>query len=545
MLKLQASEFVLPKAVETLGDDACGYSVIDNTLLIAVLCDGVGSARKGGSAARQTVKFFIDQFKTRPKAWSIEKSLTVFTQHINRMLFKESMTQYEQIELLTTLCVAVIEGRKLYTLHLGDSRIYLQTKDGILTQLTHDHNVDDEYMSHVLTQACGLSEHVEPEIKITDINEGDTLVLCSDGLTALNDDIEISNQIKRGISAKLIVNAAAHGHKDNDRDDISMQVFRIETLDALHDIKNLELPIPTTLHKNDIIDGFTLAEAMMAHQRIWKVLKGDTTYVMKFPMMADDEQSLDEFVREAWYAKQIKHIAFGEAWVPDERSSRYYLMELIEGTNLLNYLKEKTLSVDSVIELAKFLHKAEAHLLHLGLVHGDIKPENIIVHKNEKAGVTFKMVDFGSIVEIFSTASRAGTPTYLAPERFSESAINEASEIFAIGVTLYWALTGKFPYGEIEPFQTPNFKMAKFPSKYNKNVPDWLDAVLMRAIAIQKDERYQHYSEFIYELNHPENVKPFFPKNATFMERSPVLFYKTAFILMLILNIILVIYFNS
>ena len=67
MLQVQSSEFILPKPSYE-GDDACALSIIDNTLLVSVLCDGVGSARRGGTAARQCVKFFIDQFKTRPKA---------------------------------------------------------------------------------------------------------------------------------------------------------------------------------------------------------------------------------------------------------------------------------------------------------------------------------------------------------------------------------------------------------------------------------------------------------------------------------------------
>jgi serine/threonine protein kinase len=153
---------------------------------------------------------------------------------------------------------------------------------------------------------------------------------------------------------------------------------------------------------------------MMEHGRIWKVKKDDKTLVMKFPMNSDEE-SVDQFVHEAWYAKQINHKAFGDAWVPDERTYRYYLMELIEGNNLMDFLKGKHLSVDNAIDLAKFLHKAEAHLLNLGLVHGDIKPENIIVYRDKDvAGTRFKMVDFGSIVEIFSENSRAGTPSYLA-----------------------------------------------------------------------------------------------------------------------------------
>ena len=127
MLKVDVSEFILPKAADVKGDDACAHLLSDDGLLIAVLCDGVGSALKGGAAARQTTKFFIEHFKTRPKAWDIPKTLITFTQHINKLLFKESMTQYEAIELLTTLCVIVIEGDTLYSLNLGDSRIYLQS----------------------------------------------------------------------------------------------------------------------------------------------------------------------------------------------------------------------------------------------------------------------------------------------------------------------------------------------------------------------------------------------------------------------------------
>ena len=547
MLKVQSSQFILPKAKDTTGDDACDFIILDNSVLVAVLCDGVGSARKGGAAARQSVKFFIDHFKTRPKNWDVTQSLTLFTQHINRLLFKESMTQYEQIELLTTLCVAVIEGDTLYTMNLGDSRIYLLDKDKQIKQLTQDHNMDDEHLSHVLTQALGLTDHVEPVISSFKVEKGDTLILCSDGLTSLMNDDQIANEVLRGLTSKLIVLNAAMEHKDNERDDISMQIFRIEELDEIHALKNKDLLIPQSLKKGDICDGYELTSSMMEHGRIWKVQKEGKTFVMKFPMAhaIDDPLALEEFVKEAWYAKQVHHKAFGEAWVPENRSARYYLMELIEGINLTEYVKNRPITIDSAIALAKFLHKAEAHLLHLGLVHGDIKPENIIVYKKEgEVGVDFKMVDFGSVVEIFSLNSRAGTPSFLAPERFSGNAINESTEIFSIGVTLYWALTGKFPYGEIEPFQTPSFKQAKLPSTYNKNIPLWLESILMRSIAIDAEERYTHYSEFFYELKSPEKVKPYYASNLTFIERDPLLFYKIGFFILLLTNIITFVYYN-
>ncbi len=541
MLKVHTSQFILPRAADVKGDDACAFEIIDNELLVAVLCDGVGSAKRGGPAARQSVKFFIDQFKIRPTNWTIEQTLIAFTKHINRILFKESMTQYEQIELLTTLSIAVIEGNQLYTLNLGDSHIYLQDEHG-LKLLSVDHVMDEEHMNHVLTQACGLNENVDPSVTVTTITKGNRIILCSDGVYNITNDNDLNEQIAKGLSAKLIVNAITKGHKDNERDDASLQIFTIEDLSQICAMKNLNLPIPKSPKKGDIFDGYELTEPMMEHERIWKVRKKGTTLVMKFPMNADDEQALDEFVHEAWYAKQINHRSFGKAWVPKNRTARYYLMELIVGNNLEKYLNGSRLSIDSAIALAKFLHKAEAHLLNLGLVHGDIKPENIIVYREaDAAGTAFKMVDFGSIVEIFSTDTRAGTPSYLAPERFTGSSINESTEIFSIGVTLYWALTGKFPYGEIEPFQNPSFKVPKAPSYYNKNIPDWFDSIILRTIAIDPKNRYCHYSEFFYELKSPDNVKPFFKKDTPLLERDPLFFYKSASFILLGLNGILLV----
>ncbi|HEX5623306.1 MAG TPA: protein kinase, partial [Sulfuricurvum sp.] len=438
---------------------------------------------------------------------------------------------------LTTLCLSIIEGETLYTFNLGDSRIYLLSREGELRRLSTDHTMDDEYLSHVLTQACGLSENINPVIVTTPISIGDTLIVCSDGVYNLMNEKTLTDLIQKGLGASTIIHHASQNARPEECDDMSLQIFRIESLDPLYGLKNTPLPIPDVLSEGEMIDGYILLTPLMEHRRIWKVAKHDEICVMKFPM-ADDEEALDAFVREAWYAKQIIHKAFGHAWVPEDRSMRYYLMELVEGINLHEYLKNRPLSVDNAIELGKFLYRAETHLLHLGLVHGDIKPENILVYKKEgEAGVNFKMVDFGSIVEIFSTNSRAGTPTYLAPERFNESVINESSEIFAIGVTLYWALTGTFPYGEIEPFQTPVFKSPKRPVQLNKNIPLWLDSIIMRSIAITPDQRYAHYSEFFYELKAPDKVKPFFCKETPLIERSPATFYRIGFIMLLLLEV--------
>ncbi|WP_345975523.1 bifunctional protein-serine/threonine kinase/phosphatase [Sulfurimonas sp. HSL3-7] len=547
MLQITSSQFIRPKAEEITGDDACDYVLIDDALLVAVLCDGVGGARHGGEAARQTVKYLLKQFQNRPQSWDIPQTITIFTQHINRMLFKESMTQYERIEYLTTLCIAVVEGPTLYTMNLGDSRIYLQHDNGPLQQLSTDQTMDEENLSHVLTQACGLNEHVTPKIRTTAISEGDRIILCSDGVSNIVSDDLLAEKAASGLGAKVIINSITNDYKDYHRDDASLQIFKIEKRDSRYALRHAELPIPETLAAGDRFDDIELLEPMMPHGRIWKAKchSDGTTVVIKFPM-SDDPEAIDKFATEAWYAGQITHKAFGHAWIPENRTVRYYLMELVEGTNLKAFIKDKHLSVDSAILLAKFLHKVEAHLLNLGLVHGDIKPENIIVYREKDTmGTRFKMIDFGSVVRIFSENSRAGTPSYLAPERFTGHAINESTEIFSIGVTIYWALTGKYPYGEIEPFQNPVFKQAYPPSKYNANIPFWLDSVILRAVAITADERYEHYSELFYELQKPENVRPFYPKDSSKLDRVPKTFYKMVFFLMLILEIITLLHYQG
>lgn len=124
------------------------------------------------------------------------------------------------------------------------------------------------------------------------------------------------------------------------------------------------------------------------------------------------------------------------------------------------------------------------YLLKFDLAHGDIKPPNVMIAKTDDEDLEFKIIDSGSITEIFSSE-------------------------------------------------------AKVPSFYNKKIPSWLDSVILRSIAIDKEHRYAHY----YELSNPHKVKPYFVKSAPLIERSPLLFYRSAFTIMTIVNFDLYIFY--
>ncbi len=538
---IETNGFTLAKGTQLTGDDYFEVKVMEN-ITVAVVCDGVGSSMHGAEAAKRTAQFLVQSLKNRPRSWSMEKSIRHFIENINRVLYLESMEQYERQELVTTLTLVVIEGDRLYGANVGDSRIYL-SRNGQFAQLSSDHAMDEEGMENVLTAAIGLEESVEPYYFENNLQAGDRILLCSDGLYNELSPEELAEGIKVG--ASFLVKKASKKHNDDLPDDTTAVVIEVKELDPRLKLKQTELIIQEQYKKGEEIDGYRLIKPLIQNNRTWLCEKKGVQYVIKFaPAEAmDDEVMLDLFVKEVWMASRLKAGFFPKAVIPRKRTHRYYIMRYIEGVSLKEYIAKKPLSVDLGVELAHFLLKMSQYLIKFNLVHGDIKPENIIVTKR-KEKIVFKMVDFGSITEAYSTVTRAGTPSYLAPERFKQAPITEQTEIYAIGVTLYEALTQKFPFGEIEPFQTPSFeKDPKHPSKLNPKIPYWLESVILRAIETDTDKRYHNYSEMLYEIDNPEKVQPYFDRHTSFIERNEMMVYKVGFITMFILNIVQLLFF--
>jgi len=533
---IETSGFTLAKGTQLKGDDFFEIKVMDN-ITVAVVCDGVGSALQGAEAAKRVSHFLVHSLKNRPKSWSMEKSIKHFIENINRVLYLESMEDYEREELVTTLTLVVIEGDRLFGANVGDSRIYL-SRNGQFAQLSSDHSMDEEGMESVLTAAMGLEETVDPYYFENNLQAKDQILLCSDGLYTELSQEELADGLQMG--ASFLVKKASKLHDDKLPDDTTAVVLEIKDLDPRLKLKQTDLIIQEKYSVGDVIDGYKLVKPLIQNNRTWLTVNKGVQYVMKFaPVEAiDDETMLDFFVKEVWMAKRLKAGFFPKAVIPKKRTHRYYIMSFIDGVSLKEFTSKKPLSVDMSIELAQFLLKMSQFLSKLDLVHGDVKPENIIVTKR-KEKLVFKMVDFGSITEAYSEISRAGTPSYLAPERFNQAPITEQTEIYAIGVTVYEALTQKFPFGEIEPFQNPSFdKNPKHPTKLNAKIPNWLESIILRAIETNTDKRYHNYSEMLFEISHPEKVKPYFDKNLSFIERNEKMVYKVGFIVMFVLNII-------
>jgi serine/threonine protein phosphatase PrpC len=501
--------------------------------VMAVLCDGAGSGDPAREAAQRAVNSLIENYHARPRSWEPLRALREFTELLNRNFYIESQARFERSEMVCTLVAVVIEGDRLFGVSLGDSPAWLHNSSG-LQKLTTDH-VEPE-RTHVLSRALGMSESVLVDEFTRELSDGDVVMLCSDGVSNTARS-QFATLLAKRSSAHGIAIAAREAATEDTLDDISVIVLDVQQTGKLRSMTERNLAIPERLTKGQVIDGWTLVRSFQSTDRVWLAEKDKQRSVLKFaPVEAiESEAHLDAFTRETWNATRAHMEEFVHATEPIAQTMRYYVMEFVDAPSLHAVLRDRLLSVDSAIALGRFLAEAGHKLLRLELAHGDIKPENILC-VGDYAKLSFKLVDLGSAAPPFSVSSRAGTASYLAPERFQGAPVSERTEIFAIGVTMYQALTGKLPFGEIERFQTPSFSLPKRVSSLNPNVPLWLDAIVARALSIHPARRHQHFTELAFELDHPLDVAAFHESDVPLLQRNPLAFYKTGFFLLLALS---------
>lgn len=167
---------------------------------------------------------------------------------------------------------------------------------------------------------------------------------------------------------------------------------------------------------------------------------------------------LERFRRECKALAAIESELLPEihAWGQDSSGSLYIAMELLEGESLAEYLSECSLTDENFVEV--FVQVADAlSVVHsLGLIHRDVKPENIMLDLSS-AKIKVKLLDLGSAhlmqddATLTATAGILGSLNYLSPEHFNPKSLDERSDIFSLGCVMYRCFTGKPPYDAIAP----------------------------------------------------------------------------------------------
>jgi len=147
--------------------------------VIAVVADGVSSMKNGRVAAELAARGFIDGFLAQKETLAVHKSAAISFSSISEWIARQG--RRDKSGMASTLTALILRGRRAYGVHIGDSRLYRFSEEG-LVQLTTDHNPDEPTMKNTLTRAIGISESERADFIETRARPFDRFLLTSDGV---------------------------------------------------------------------------------------------------------------------------------------------------------------------------------------------------------------------------------------------------------------------------------------------------------------------------------------------------------------------------
>ncbi len=219
---------------------------------------------------------------------------------------------------------------------------------------------------------------------------------------------------------------------------------------------------------------------------------------------AQDREFVERFRREAEHAAGLTHPNIVAVYDRGDVEGTYYIaMQLLEGRSLKELIDQGLTPEQSVGLIRQVLEGAGFAHRH-GVVHRDLKPQNVIVDDDGVATVTDFGIARAGASEITQAGSVMGTPHYLSPEQAQGQAVTAVSDLYSVGVMLYEALAGRVPF-EAESAVAIAMKQVSHtpqrPSSINPAVSPALDAVVMRALEKDPGQRFQSAEAFIAALD--------------------------------------------
>ncbi|MFP6655730.1 MAG: bifunctional protein-serine/threonine kinase/phosphatase, partial [Myxococcota bacterium] len=504
--------------------------------------------------------FLSDYFST-PDSWTVRHAGQVVLTALNRWLYAKSHGSHAAHRgYVSTFSALVIKSRTAYLFHVGDSRIY-RLRDGDLVQLTRDHATQISEKERYLTRAMGMDADLDVDYRELEVLPGDCFFLSTDGIHDWLSDKILGDLLRKGLETtpsfeELCLEIIEHAKEAGSDDNLTCQVIRIDAVespDRDEVVRELtQLPVPPPLAPGMRLDGLLVERELHASNRsqIYLVIdeKTQARYAMKTPSVnfEDDPAYLERFIMESWIGGRIDDQGVVRVVVHSRRPTfMYYLTEYIEGVTLSQWRIDHPAAeirefVDLIEQVASGLRAFERR----EMLHQDLKPDNILIDAEGRT----RIVDFGScwvagIQEIAAPITRdvaLGTASYSAPETRWGKTAGTRSELFALGTVAYELLTGKLPYGEaIETCLSPKDleKLVYTPSyHHNPMIPVWFDGALRKAVALSVTRRYETFSEFIYDLKHP-NPRFLPDADRPLIERDPLRFWKGTSLFLLAIEI--------
>lgn len=238
---------------------------------------------------------------------------------------------------------------------------------------------------------------------------------------------------------------------------------------------------------NTILDKGTARVYLAVHQRL-----GRKTFLKVYT--GGDQTLIQRFEREARIVADLNHPAIVQIYDFGEEDGQYFIaMEYVEGQNLQEYIRDRQLDADQIIDLAYQIATSVAVFHQKGYIHRDLKPENILIDQEGRVKIT----DFGlsvheRLTRITNEGNLLGTPLYMAPEQINNLPIRCATDVFALGVIFYQMATGEHPFSAEHIGELFSQILSTVPvelAKKRSDLPGWFVELVHRMLEKEPEKR--------------------------------------------------------
>ena len=541
--------------------------------VVAAVADGVSTGGRGREAAQTSVMGLLADFFSTPPTW---ETTVVFDRLIgaqNAWLADHNRRRAREPDstALTTLTAIALRGQTWTVAHVGDTRAWLcrpWAEEGgaaataaryELQALTQDHAFDAPGLRSRLTRAVGLDDQVRVDYEQGDVRLGDSFVLTTDGVHGVLKPAQLAALAGPGSAqqaADALVDAAlAAGSRDN----VTALVLRVTALDArdLQDelVDAGRLAAAPLLRVGDRLDGYIITARVAdngVHQ-LYQARDGDggplVAIKLLHPSRASDAEERAMLAHEAWLGQHVASQGAQSGFVRVHArrpgaTALHVVFDWHAGQTVTQRCAKGGLPpVAEVIAAAVAVARALGQLHRLGVVHRDIKPDNLHLGDDGR----WRVLDLGAALSGRERSTqhglRAGTPSYMNPEQWDGATPDPGSDLFALGVTLYQWLTGRLPFGDIEPYQVARYRRDPVPvSRLRPDVPIWLDHIVMRALARAAHQRFETAEELLLALERGAARPLTAPLATPLLQRDANTLLKAGLVVSLLFNALLVVW---
>ena len=229
--------------------------------------------------------------------------------------------------------------------------------------------------------------------------------------------------------------------------------------------------------------------------------------IKTFKIDANDEDAVKRFNREAKAVTSLSHPNIVSIYDVENEGEFYYLiLEYVEGMTLKDYMiKNSRIPIETIVHIAKQIAAGLSHAHQNGIIHRDIKPQNILMNEN----LTCKITDFGIAraygdTTLTQTNQMLGTVYYLSPEQARGNVATAQSDIYSLGILIFEMITGQIPFkGESAVAIALKHLQEELPDidKYRDNVPQSVKNIVLQATMKNPNERYVSSKELFEDLS--------------------------------------------